>query len=372
MSVSYASGLSYYANKGVCGLPEYTDTSSVLETKLNELYQLMRRSQFTVVHTGAGISTSSGIPDFRGPNGVWTMEQLGKAPCQSIAFEHAVPSPTHRTLVDLERYGVLQYLITQNIDGLHLRSGFPRDRLSILHGDMFLERCSMCGTLYARSTPTVTMGLKRTGVSCTYIKESSHRCRGKLHDTVLDWENDLPELDYNLAMDKSKCAELHVCIGTSLQMYPAASLPLLSSRPKNAPRKATKSDKEFPSSLSKIVIINLQKTKLAKRAWLNIHAKADFVLSNLASRFFGTPSVDLGATSQCFTPTLVLRSQHSTPSDVSPWRVLPHPTAGENIRIVEYWSEKNQYDFKNSRCPVPNTNKNAPDEVHPRIKREKT
>lgn len=90
-------------------------------------------------------------------------------------------------------------------------------------------------------------------------------------------------------------------------MYPAASLPLLSSKPKNVPRKATKSDKEFPSSLSKIVIINLQKTKLAKRAWLNIHAEADFVLRNLASRFFDTASFELETISQSFTPTLVLR-----------------------------------------------------------------
>lgn len=93
MSVSYASGLSYYANKGVCGLPEYTDTPSVLETKLNELYQLMRRSQFTVVHTGAGISTSSGIPDFRGPNGRLSRRFIAEYRCvdHGAAGEGTVP-----------------------------------------------------------------------------------------------------------------------------------------------------------------------------------------------------------------------------------------------------------------------------------------
>lgn len=106
--------------------------------------------------------------------------------------------------------------MTQNIDGLHLRSGFPRDRLAILHGDMFLESCSACGTLYARSTPSGSVGLRQSSVVCTYLKPNKRCCRyaniylcninnrGKLRDTILDWEDDLPLLDYNLAIEQSK------------------------------------------------------------------------------------------------------------------------------------------------------------------------
>ncbi|OON16377.1 transcriptional regulator, Sir2 family [Opisthorchis viverrini] len=143
MSVDYASGLSEYANKGVCGLPEFFDDTTTLESKIDELYRLMVESAYTVVHTGAGISTSVGIPDFRGPKGVWTLEKLGEKPTVSVSFEKATPSLAHRILVELERKNLIHYLITQNIDGLHFRSGFPRNRLSILHGDMFLEKTKL-------------------------------------------------------------------------------------------------------------------------------------------------------------------------------------------------------------------------------------
>ncbi|KAL7063629.1 hypothetical protein AAHC03_0910 [Spirometra sp. Aus1] len=115
MSVNYASGLSPYPNKGVCGLPEIFDQEETLSRKITSLVNLIRTSKYTVVHTGAGISTTSGIPDFRGPKGsitfvdptinlgVWTLEKLGKSPETSISFEEALPSPGHMSLVALER-----------------------------------------------------------------------------------------------------------------------------------------------------------------------------------------------------------------------------------------------------------------------------
>ncbi|KAG5451614.1 NAD-dependent protein deacetylase sirtuin-6, variant 2 [Clonorchis sinensis] len=139
--------------------------------------------------------------------------------------------------------------------------------------------------------------------------------------------------------DSRSRADLHICIGTSLQMYPAASLPLLprrSSTSASACNKIRKCDPEnnLSSHRSKLVIINLQKTKLSKRANLNIHAPADVVLDAIAKKFHLAISSTVPS-SDIFVPMLLLRSVHSTPTDSIPWRVFPHPTAGSLVQILE-------------------------------------
>ncbi|KAG8127039.1 putative NAD-dependent deacetylase sirtuin-6-like protein, partial [Naja naja] len=148
-----------------------------------------------------------------GPNGVWTMEERGLVPKFDTTFENAKPSKTHMALLELHRVGILHFLVSQNIDGLHMRSGFPRDKLAELHGNMFVEECMKCG-------------------------------KGKLMDTILDWEDSLPDRDLNLASEASRRASLSITLGTSLQIKPSGDLPLLTKK-----------------KGGKLVIVNLQPTK---------------------------------------------------------------------------------------------------------------
>ncbi|NP_001180214.1 NAD-dependent protein deacylase sirtuin-6 isoform 2 [Homo sapiens] len=238
MSVNYAAGLSPYADKGKCGLPEIFDPPEELERKVWELARLVWQSSSVVFHTGAGISTASGIPDFRGPHGVWTMEERGLAPKFDTTFESARPTQTHMALVQLERVGLLRFLVSQNVDGLHVRSGFPRDKLAELHGNMFVEECAKCKTQYVRDTVVGTMGLKATGRLCTVAKARGLRaCRN---------------------------ADLSITLGTSLQIRPSGNLPLATKR-----------------RGGRLVIVNLQPTKHDRHADLRIHGYVDEVMTRL-------------------------------------------------------------------------------------------
>ncbi|KAM8838584.1 NAD-dependent protein deacylase sirtuin-6 isoform 2-T2 [Synchiropus picturatus] len=170
MSVNYAAGLSPYEDKGVCGLPEIFDSPEELKSKVETLAQLIKESQYMVVHSGAGISTSAGIPDFR-------------------------------------------------------------DLLSELHGNMFVEECEKCGRQYVREKVIGVMGLKPTGRYCDMVRSRGLRaCRGKLISTILDWEDALPDDDLNKADNASRQADLALTLGTSMQIKPSGDLPLLTKR----------------------------------------------------------------------------------------------------------------------------------------------
>ncbi|XP_010536736.1 PREDICTED: NAD-dependent protein deacetylase SRT1 [Tarenaya hassleriana] len=260
MSLGYAEKLSYIEDVGQVGMAEFFDSSHVLQYKIEQLAKMIQKSKHLVVFTGAGISTSCGIPDFRGPKGIWTLQREGKAlPKASLPFHRAMPSMTHMALVELERAGILKFLISQNVDGLHLRSGIPREKLAELHGDSFMDMCPSCGAEYLRDFEVETIGLKETSRRC-----SNEKCGAKLVDTVLDWEDALPEKEMNPAEKHCKMADLVLCLGTSLQITPACNLPLKCLR-----------------GGGKIVIVNLQKTPKDKKASLVIHGLVDKVVAGV-------------------------------------------------------------------------------------------
>ncbi|GIY70374.1 NAD-dependent protein deacetylase sirtuin-6 [Caerostris darwini] len=265
MSCTYAEGLSKYEDKGVCGLKEIYDEPSIINEKVNKLAQMIREAKHVVVHTGAGISTSAGIPDFRGPKGVWTLEKEGLKPNISVSFNEAKPTLTHMALVAMLNKGFIHFLVSQNVDGLHLRSNFPPDKLAELHGNMFLDKCNHCDRLFIRNEATTTVGQKYTGHLCPVPKSNGRRCRGKLYDTILDWEDELPLRDVQLADFNSRNADLSICLGTTLQIIPSGNFPILTKK-----------------SGGKLVICNLQPTKHDKSADLIIHGYIDDIMIKLA------------------------------------------------------------------------------------------
>ncbi|XP_017773024.1 PREDICTED: NAD-dependent protein deacetylase Sirt6 [Nicrophorus vespilloides] len=261
MSCSYADGLSPYDDKGVLGAPEKFDDAEKLDTKCNLLAKQISEARHVVFHTGAGISTTAGIPDFRGPNGVWTLEKKGLKPNVNISFNDAVPTKTHMALKQLVDLGMVKYIVSQNIDGLHLRSGLKREFLSELHGNMFIEQCDTCEKQFIRHSATTSVGQKLLDKNCPRVKLTGRACRGKIRDTVLDWEANLPDLDLKLSELHSSVADLNICLGTTLQIVPSGNLPL------NTLKYG-----------GRMVIVNLQATKHDKKADMIINAYVDDVM----------------------------------------------------------------------------------------------
>jgi mono-ADP-ribosyltransferase sirtuin 6 len=116
---------------------------SDLEERIEQLAQWRHESKSLVVFTGAGLSTDSGLRDFRGPDGVWTRRDKGLATPQQD-FAGASPNAGHRAIARLQELDKLDFLISQNVDNLHLASGIRPELLAELHGNLYKVRCVRC------------------------------------------------------------------------------------------------------------------------------------------------------------------------------------------------------------------------------------
>jgi NAD-dependent SIR2 family protein deacetylase len=211
----------------------------------------LHEARHPVLFTGAGISTESGLPDFRGPDGLWTRQEKGLPPRPMIIpWDRVNPNSSHRAIVELQHMGKLAFLISQNVDNLHLKSGIEPERLAELHGNIGRLRCKRCGQ-------TVGRGLGTT--RCT--------CGGTLVPSVVDFGQPLPERDLMLAFEHSRHSDLFVVAGSSLVVTPAADMPA-----------------EALRSGSKLVIINQGATPFDGDAHLRFHERTGEVLPGAGTR----------------------------------------------------------------------------------------
>src|SRR5215212_12212413 len=128
-----------------------TNNEQRLKEHIETIARWVLKGEHIVAFTGAGISTDYGIPDFRGPDGAWTRRDAGLPPPRwRVPPGQVEPNASKRSLVELQRLGKLRFLITQNTDNLHRRSGISPDSLAELHGNGQLMRCLGCDRLYSR------------------------------------------------------------------------------------------------------------------------------------------------------------------------------------------------------------------------------
>jgi NAD-dependent deacetylase len=195
-----------------------------------------------VALTGAGISTESGIPDFRGPQGVWTRDPkaeklsnihyyMSDPEVRRLAWRqrlvhpawHAAPNAGHRALADLERAGRLHALITQNIDGLHQRAGNSAATVVEVHGTVHEYVCMGCGS---RGPMSVALDRVRGGEDDPPCLD----CGGILKSATISFGQPLVSEVIDRAMEAARAADLFLAIGSTLQVYPiAAAVPLAKS-----------------------------------------------------------------------------------------------------------------------------------------------
>ena len=213
-------------------MEEKEDSAEVLDEKIKTLAQMLRESKHTIAFTGAGISTSAGIPDFRGPQGVWTLRATGgRRTDRTVPTLSAIPTPCHMALVKLAEDGLLKYLISQNVDGIHRKSGIPPANLSELHGNTNLEICDRCGKEYLRDYDCQNGACvdHHTGRKCSVAG-----CDGDLMDTIINFGQSLPLHSVQRGFEESEQADLCICLGSSLTVTPAADMPKLVGKKKDA------------------------------------------------------------------------------------------------------------------------------------------
>ena len=199
------------------------------------LAALLRPASRIFLFTGAGISTGSGIPDFRGPRGVWRTRRpvyyqdflrSEEARVEHwdfklegwAVFRDAEATPAHEAVASLERAGKVGLVVTQNVDGLHARAGTSRERLVEIHGTNTEVECLTCG---ARSDPEPHLEAFRS----TRVPPRC-ACGGLLKSATISFGQDLVAADLERAGAGARSADLAVSLGSTLSVYPAASLPL--------------------------------------------------------------------------------------------------------------------------------------------------
>jgi NAD-dependent deacetylase len=239
-------------------LPEALDKAA------SRLGAWIQEADRIVAFTGAGISTESGIPDFRSPGGIWSQmqpityqefiaseearrEDWRRRLAMNDQLAQAEPNLGHRALASLVRSGKGLGIVTQNIDGLHQRSGVPAARLVELHGNATRGRCLDCRTVM--SLDQVRAAIAASGASPRCV------CGGLVKAAVVSFGQAMPEREMARAAEWAGMCDLFLAIGSSLVVHPAATIPLLASH-----------------AGARLVIVNRETTPLDEAADLVVHS----------------------------------------------------------------------------------------------------
>ena len=240
-----------------------------MRDQIEQIAQWMTTSKRIVVFTGAGLSTESGIPDFRSPGGVWDRynpedfyfqnflaSEASREKYWQMATEmyepmkKAQPNLAHLAIAELEKLGNLDCVITQNIDGLHFKAGNSEEKVIQLHGTAMAVSCLNCGKKFDRE------GIQERFQKTKKVPYCDD-CNGPLKPATISFGQPMPERETQEAYHRSSLCDLFIVIGSSLVVQPAASMPLVAKR-----------------NAAKLVIINRDPTPYDDMADMVIHGQA--------------------------------------------------------------------------------------------------
>jgi NAD-dependent deacetylase len=249
----------------------------VFEEHIEELASLVQRARRAVVFSGAGISTESGIPDFRSPGGFWTRykpiafgEFLASEETRLEAWRRflminqtiaaARPSAGHIAVARLVALGHVGHVITQNIDGLHEEAGVAREKIIEIHGNGTYAKCLSCGLRHEIAWVREVIARDDRAPTCT-------SCGGIVKSATISFGQAMPEQEMADARAATLNADLFIALGSSLQVFPAAGLPVMAKQ-----------------NRTPLVIVNREETGLDGLADLLVNAEIGAVMEALMTR----------------------------------------------------------------------------------------
>jgi NAD-dependent deacetylase len=249
-----------------------------LDVLAEKVADLIINAKRVVVFTGAGISTESGIPDFRSPGGIWSRfdpddftyqkfvsdPEARKKQWRMLGEGHltteAQPNLAHYAIAELDEMGRLDCVITQNVDNLHQKAGVPADKVFELHGNVQWAVCLSCGKIYPLEQIKVRLDKGEEIPDCEV-------CHGMLKPNAVLFGEQLPYEVLQEATNRSSNCDLFIVVGSTLVVYPAAYMPIYAVQ-----------------AGAKLVIINLSSTPMDGEAAVLITAKAGEAMSKIVNR----------------------------------------------------------------------------------------
>jgi len=210
------------------------------EKEIEQLRSMIQECKRGVVFTGAGISTESGIPDFRSPGGIWTKyqpinfkdfmaseemrrESWRRKFASDAVMKKAQPNTGHLAVAKLVQKGKVSSVVTQNVDGLHQLSGVPEEKVIELHGNATYAACLDCGKRYELEDIRVVFEKDETLPVC-------NQCSGIIKTATISFGQAMPVAEMQAAEAETMACDLFLAIGSSLVVYPAAGFPELAKR----------------------------------------------------------------------------------------------------------------------------------------------